>query len=370
MEYSSYKVLRRNFVFIGGQLIMNNETLMNILNDFNSDTINYEIIIIANTYNIKKETKQWNYSHALFDEFFSREEFAEISSAIYNIFGFVKVFYSEVEFVKYVIENTIDIDNTIVFNFSRDGIHEGKKSLIPAFCDLFGIKYTGSNAFVISLLRNKYVFSNFLYQLGVPVPNTCIYDKELGFISGLPTKGKKIIKCVNESASIGLTNSNIIEIKDTTPYEKIVHIMNTMKTNKVLIQDYIEGDECEVLVLKYKQHYYALDPIMLKIPNSPIITSSISNSYDYEFCLLSDNYNKELCNKIYKCAEKAAALLNIKTYARFDFRIDSDKNYLLFDIAGTPYTIKHSSINYIFKKYGLSYQDIYKTIVQVTKNID
>ena len=138
--------------------------LKTIIENFSNNSIDYDVFIIANTHNIDKETKQWNYEHSTLDEFFSRQEFSEISSAIYNIFGFVKVFYSELEFVEYVMKRDVDRDNLIVINFSRDGKKEGKKSLIPAFCDLLGIKYTGSNAFVISLLRNKFVFSNFFTQ--------------------------------------------------------------------------------------------------------------------------------------------------------------------------------------------------------------
>ena len=109
----------------------------NIINDFNQDTHKYNVYIVANTQNIKKETKKWNYKHSSMDEFFSREEFAEIASAIFSVFGYVKVFYSEIEFINYVLNNTIEKSNTIVYNFSRDGIKEGKKSLIPTFCDLF-----------------------------------------------------------------------------------------------------------------------------------------------------------------------------------------------------------------------------------------
>ena len=55
-------------------------------------------------------------------------------------------------------------------------------------------------------------------------------------------------------------------------------------------------------------------------------------------------------------ATKAASILNIKDYARFDFRIKNGVPYL-FDIAGTPYTIHHSSISYLFSasKIGSSF---------------
>ena len=43
----------------------------------------------------------------------------------------------------------------------------------------------------------------------------------------------------------------------------------------------------------------------------------------------------------------------------------------LIDIAGTPYTIHHSSIAYLFRDiYGFSYKDIYKVIVSLALQND
>lgn len=342
--------------------------LKTIIENFSNNSIDYDVFIIANTHNIDKETKQWNYEHSTLDEFFSRQEFSEISSAIYNIFGFVKVFYSELEFVEYVMKRDVDRDNLIVINFSRDGKKEGKKSLIPAFCDLLGIKYTGSNAFVISLLRNKFVFSNFLSQLKIPVPNTYLYNKSKGFVENRPSFGRKIVKCVNESASIGMTDDNIIYIDDSNNFvDKIQECLSSMNTENVLVQDFIEGNECEVIVFNFDDEYCALDPVMIKIKNHSIITTNISNAYDYDFGMLSDFYSTKLCEEIALCAEKTARLLNIKTFARFDFRINSKNEFFLIDIAGTPYTIRHSSIAFLFKEYGFEYEDIFKVIVKSTK---
>lgn len=341
----------------------------NIINDFNQDTHKYNVYIVANTQNIKKETKKWNYEHSGMDEFFSREEFAEIASAIFSVFGYVKVFYSEIEFINYVLNNTIEKSNTIVYNFSRDGIKEGKKSLIPTFCDLFGLKYTGSNGFIISLLRNKFIYSSFLNNFNIPTPKTYCYSKAKGFLSEKPDCENIIVKNINESASIGMSEQNIIPIINNDKWEDVLkEVSNNMSDEKVMIQEYIPGIECEVLVLKIQSQYKALDPVLIKIENSSIITSEISNAYDYEFDLLQNSISKQICDDICKCAEKAAELLGIDTYARFDFRINHNGQFFLIDIAGTPYTIKHSSISYLFNYYNFSYKDIYKVIVQLSKH--
>ena len=88
------------------------------------------------------------------------------------------------------------------------------------------------------------------------------------------------------------------------------------------------------------------------------IDSELSDSYRYACKVLEVT----AANDIRQLAAKAAEILDVKDYARFDFRVRDGIPYL-FDIAGTPYTIRHSSIAYLFDQYDLKYEDIYKVIV-------
>lgn len=47
-----------------------------------------------------------------------------------------------------------------------------------------------------------------------------------------------------------------------------------MKSDEILVQDYIKGRECEVFVIKKRNEYFAFPPIELSIHNSEIITTS------------------------------------------------------------------------------------------------
>ena len=350
---------------------MKKKIINDLLEEFNSTKHKENIYIIANTQNNSLNTKLPNMLHASNDEFFSRKEFAEIASAIFDVFGYVKVFYSEIEFIQYILYEKNNIVDTIVYNLSRDGQKEGKKSLIPAFCDLLNIPYTGSDAFTISLLRNKFIYSKYLSQFNVPCPNMCIYDKYSNIYGGVLTSGLKIIKHIHESASIGMSKDNIIQYDENNSNE----FMNTaektlscMQSHQMLIQDYIDGIECEVFVFQYNNVYYAADPVCININGEEIITTQISNSYDYDFSMLYNHVSSYICDKICAEAKKIAKLLNIKIYARIDFRITNNGDFYLIDIAGTPYTIHHSSIAFLFKQYSLEYADIYKLIIQLTRN--
>ena len=139
--------------------------------------------------------------------------------------------------------------------------------------------------------------------------------------------------------------------------------MERMRVKQILLQQYIDGPECEVLVIQFKNRYYALDPIEIVINGNDFLDTDTSNSYNYSFRKLTEKLASNIVDKIKYMAVKAAAALNIKDYARFDFRIEGNQPYLI-DIAGTPYTIKHSSIAYLFEEVmHLEYNDIYKVIM-------
>lgn len=345
--------------------------ILKLMDQFLLNRYSYTILIIANVNNTVQDEESF-IQHSNFSEFFSKAEFASISSTISELFGYVRIFYSEVEFMQYVLNSKekLSLENTIVFNFSRDGIYEGKKSLIPAFCDLFSLKYTSSNAFVISLLRNKYVYSQFLKALGIPVPiTTC--SNLLEEVNFQYIKNKKIIiKNIFESASIGLEDKNVIKVSTYKNLKiQLQNFYDKMNSKHLLIQEFIEGAECEVLVIRIGESFYSFDPIMLNINNSTIITSKISEEYDYTFVPLINYFSHELCNSIKRTTQKAAQFLNIKNYARFDYRIDQNDNFYLIDIAGSPYLTRHSSIEYLFTHcLNLKYSDIFLLIATLTIN--
>lgn len=325
-----------------------------------------DYFIVANTTNPRMQDP--SLANTNLEELFSKNEFAEIASAIFDAFGYVNVFYSEQSFIEFVLTYLKEYkENCFVFNFARNGTGEGKKSLIPAFCDLFKIKYSGSNALAISLLRNKFLCGTLLSALGVKTPEFFIY-KNPNDILGMPNKlfgAKVIVKNISEAASKSITKENVFVLTKNS-IQLLDHLRKVMNSDSLMVQQYIPGKECEVLVYQDKNTFHACEPIEIICQNSEFMDSAISNSYLYKFGLLSETCSKEIVMKIKLYAEKAAKLLNIKDYARFDFRTDGKEAYL-FDIAGTPYSIKHSSIAYLFTQiYDYKYKDFFKSIAALS----
>ena len=216
-----------------------NKEIGKIIDDFEINKNNYTVWIIANVADTVQSEESF-IKHSNFSEFFTKAEFSSIVSAISDIFGYVRIFYSEIEFKTYVLANKDQIDNlhTVIYNFSRDGINEGKKSLIPAFCDLFQLKYIGSNPFVVSLLRNKFVFTKFLGNMGIPVPKTMLYEFNCHNDISCFIKKPIIAKNIFESASIGMDTTNIIcyDTRDDY-YIKLNELCKNLNIQQQLIQE-------------------------------------------------------------------------------------------------------------------------------------
>lgn len=336
-------------------------TIDNIINEFDNQKYKPDVYIIANAQEYTKKISEYSINHASNSEFFSANELGEIASALFSIGCYVSIFYTEIDFIKFILKNDIrlDYENLLVLNLSRDGILEGKKSLIPAFCDMMNIKYSGSNPFVVSLCRNKFIWSSVLKNHNIRVPKFFqikegekIGDYEID-------KNIKIIKKnIYESASIGLTSDSIEHVYN-------INSKFIFKNENMLIQEFIDGIEVEVPFLKFGKEYILCTPVQILFSNGEnYLTNECSNAYNYKFSFLENNY---LARKIQNDTKIIAKLLGISGYGRVDFRINSKGEYFVIDIATMPYTINHSSFSFWFQEKNYNYNDLYKVLLMSIK---
>lgn len=72
-------------------------------------------------------------------------------------------------------------------------------------------------------------------------------------------------------------------------YQQFYNTATAVNSKRVLVQEFIAGPECEVLVVKYQGQYLALDPVEIVFPDDQeFMDSEISNSYRYTFKLLEE----------------------------------------------------------------------------------
>lgn len=306
------------------------------------------------------------------NEFLRIDEFNEIYQGLVNAGFFIhNVFFNEIDFIDNYLKYTAHYtDESIIFTLARNGIGYNKKALIPAFCDMTGLKYTSSSSFSCSLARNKYYFSSLLNSHGIATPKTYYYAGMNNWINNImpPNEEILIIKPSASSASQGISIHSVCSAKDSDFTDKINDIYECTKT-PVIVQQYIDGIECEVPVFQFDTDVLPLNPVMIKTTGDSsfnILTEDVSENNKYSFFNLNDLFNSKDIDLIKHHASKAFQILNLTHYGRIDFRIDKFHIPYIIDVSTTPYITKHSSFSFAFESLGLDYCDIFSTIIAST----
>lgn len=295
-------------------------------------------------------------------ERFSTYEFDEIYRGIVNAGYFIsETYFNELDFIqRYSAEHSFH-NNALIYNLMRNGAGYDKKVIIPAFCDLLNLKYISSSAFTCSLCRNKFYFTKILESNHIPVPQTWLKAKDNSWIGGAPPEDMRVIlKPCSASASQGINSESIIRFSQEA----------VRNLGEIIVQEYIDGYECEVPIIKIKNVIYTLPPTIIDLGKKMIMDENASNNYEYSFVSGENILSPQCINSIEYTAEKAFSVLKIRNYGRIDFRITKDGEIYIFDVATSPYTIRHSSYAASFGYLGLAYEDIYKAIITAAFSVN
>lgn len=290
-------------------------------------------------------------------ERFSIEEFYEIYQGIVLAGYYIQaVYYNELDFMSDFIEHPGKFKHCLIYNLARNGLGDNKKTVIPAFCELVGLKYSTSSSLTCALCRNKYYFTTLFRSHNIPVPQSWLLTDTGAWENGAPPDGIRVIcKPVSESASQGVTQAGIFNASPS--------MFRRFRGTQYIVQEYIEGAECEVPIFKVGDSITVLPPVGINLNGNDILDEKASAENNYEFYQLTDTQTASTIDKIKTYAEKAFRLLQMDVYGRVDFRINPEGIPYIFDVSTTPYTTSHSSFSFAFEQLGLHYSDIYHAVI-------
>lgn len=299
----------------------------------------------------------WNQIQCASTERFSVDEFNEIYQGIVAAGYYISAtYYNELDFVSDYLAHPDRFHDCLIYTLARNGRGFNKKVIIPAFCDLMNLSYSSSSALSCALCRNKYYFSTLLRSQKLPTPKSWLLDSNGTWVAGAPPVGTLVIcKPAAESASQGVNETGIF-ISSTSAYEKY-------RGAQYIVQEFIDGDECEVPIIKCGDEVISFPPVGINLMGKRILDEASSENYEYTFYALSTRKDSSILRKVRHYAESTFRLMEMDTYGRVDFRIDESGIPYIFDISTTPYTTRHSSYAFAFEQAGLEYSDIYRTII-------
>ena len=165
----------------------------------------------------------------------------------------------------------------LVYNIAQSGTDAGRKSLVPAFCALQGIATCNSNAYVVSLARNKLHVHSILKCFGLPVPDSWSYQSGRGWLLGRrpPGDATLIAKAIHESASIGLDGESIG--RAGPDYEDILARKSHALRQAMFVQRLVPGREMETPVVRLDGRVHALGPAVVTLGSEDRLGSRIAS---------------------------------------------------------------------------------------------
>lgn len=325
-----------------------------------------KIILVCNVLG-KTEINVDYQEDSVLGDYYTLSSFQEIKDGIKHLGFEVYSFFNENEFIKYILDHPqINKQDFCVISTAKTGIYPGRKSLIPAFCELNHIKYVGPDPYIISFAKDKYHWHLLLEKAGLRIPNYFLYDKYQWKFHNHPNEGQKVIaKLNNESCGIGLTAKNVDFY--TQNYDLFLHNLYRIYSRPILVEEFISGKEVEVPVLLLNNKALAFTPCAIKMGDSFDLNDNILD-YDtrkndnYKFSPL-DEYDEMLSVHLKETAIDVMTSLNIVGLGRVDFRINAHNHYFVTDIATTPFFSRNTSVRYGFEKMNYTYEDFLAILI-------
>lgn len=207
----------------------------------------------------------------------------------------------------------------LVFNIC-EGFHgPARESVYAAILEQLGLNYSGPDSTNMLVCHNKFLAKKLLKDdVLVPFGYVIKNKNEIKFLSNI--KFPVIVKLNSEGSSMGMTKDSVVYNFDSLNKE-VTRFIDTYNRG-VLVEQYIKGQDISMI---YVEGLGAL---------GPCIVNCDSEFYDYEMksdkddtvdiSALDGNFDE-----LKMIVENIARKLDIKGYAKLDFRISDGKFYLI-----------------------------------------
>ncbi|MFN2636726.1 MAG: D-alanine--D-alanine ligase [Gemmatimonadaceae bacterium] len=220
----------------------------------------------------------------------------------------------------------------IVFNIA-EGFHGvNREAHVPAICEFFGIPYSGSDPFTLSLCLDKARTKETLAFRGIPTPRFAVVEK----ITELEGVAKKMplplfVKPLHEGSSKGITDGNLCWDQKQLRRQTLFLLQNYRQP--VLVEEYLPGKEFTCAVLGNGEHATVLPIVGMNFKTLP---SGALPIYSFDAKFVWDRpenpldifecparITNTLQNSIERVTLDAFQVLGCRDWARVDVRLDA-----------------------------------------------
>ncbi|MEM9679809.1 MAG: D-alanine--D-alanine ligase [Bacteroidota bacterium] len=251
-------------------------------------------------------------------------------------------------------------DNIITFDCVFNAIHgsPGEDGYMQAYFELLGIPQTSCGMYQASLTFNKRdllatlkpfgikTAESYYLNLGDPIDEEAIVNKV-----GLPC----FVKANKAGSSFGI--SKVYKKEDLK-----VAIANSFKEdNEIIIEQFLDGTEVSVGVIRYKGE-------VIVLPITEIVSDN--DFFDYEAKYLGQSQeitpariSEDYKQKINNVAKKVYEIIGMTGFSRSEFIFNNDEPHLL-EVNTVPGLTKESILPQQAAEAGISLEDLFDNAIE------
>lgn len=279
--------------------------------------------------------------------------------------------YEDLQIITDTIEN---FKPSIVFNLLEEFNGEATfDQNVVSHLELLGVPYTGCNPKGLILARDKALSKKILAFHKIKSAKFQVFP-----LSAPQTKVKieaypVIVKCLNEEASLGLSQASIVK-NDEKLKERVKFIHENFNTDAIA-EEFIQGQEFFVGVMG-NYRLQALPVWQLKF-NSDVDPENQWYTTNAKF---NEQYRKrngiqtgpadipdDLALKLQKISKKAYQILGLSGYARMDLRVSESGEVYILEANPNPDISEFEDFAMSAKAIGLSYPDLLNKLISLGK---
>jgi D-alanine-D-alanine ligase len=262
----------------------------------------------------------------------------------------------------------------IVFNIA-EGFHGvNREAHVPAICEFYGIPYSGSDPFTLTLCLNKARTKETLTFHGIPTPKFAVVEKieDLKAVVGkLPFP--LFAKPLHEGSSKGITDGNLCW--DRAHLFKQTDFLLESYGQPVIVEEYLPGKEFTCAVLGNGEEATVLPIVAMNFETLPkgalpiysfdakFVWDRPENPLDIFQC--PARITRELQASIERVTLDAFRVLGCRDWARIDVRLDASGRPNVLEVNPLPGILPDPADNSCLPKAARAAGIGYEELIQI-----
>lgn len=271
-----------------------------------------------------------------------------------------------------LLDRLEEFEPDLVFNGTESFMGKSRYDYaVTALLEMKGYRYTGSPPEALLLARDKATSKKILSYHNIRVPLFEVYsvDDEVKLSDRL--NFPLIVKPTHEDASVGIALSSVVNDLDSLK-ERVAFIHRSL-CQPAIVEQLIDGRELYVGVIgnRRPQLLPIIEITFDKVPAADRKIATYSAKWDLDYRrrwgiknIFARRIGKRALEEIHSAAKQAYKALELRDYARLDFRLTRKQEVYLIEVNPNPYIAFGEDMANAAERAGLDYYQFIERIVR------